>query len=85
MQTIVDFMDAKFGPDWVLAQRLTTKLRRMGYMVAVPRKAYAAAELEWARGIAALDPGVVEAARVMRSYVLREAAHVLASQPVKGE
>jgi hypothetical protein len=85
MQTIVDFMDAKFGPDWVLAPRLTTKLRRMGYVVAVPRKAYAAAQLEWARGVAALDPGVIEAARVLRSFVLREAAHVLASQPAEGE
>jgi hypothetical protein len=85
MQTQTDFLCAKFGPDWVLAPRLTAKLRRKGYLVAVPRKAYAAAELEWARGVAALDPGVIEAARVMRSFELREAAHVLASQPVEGE
>ena len=85
MQKEVDFLCAKFGPGWVLAPRLTAKLRHRGYLVAVPRKAYAAARLEWARGVAALDPGVIEAARVMRSHVLREAAHVLASEPVEGE
>ncbi len=85
MQTQVDFMRAKFGPGWVLAPHLTAKLRHKGYLVAVPREAYAAARLEWARGVAALDPGVIEAARVMRSHALREAAHVLASEPADGE
>ena len=42
-----DFLSARHGRKWVLAQRMTDNLRRAGHESNITRKQYAAAEREW--------------------------------------
>ena len=42
-----DFLAARYGRQWVVAARLTERLRARGYTVALSPKRYAALQREW--------------------------------------
>ncbi len=79
-----DFLRKKYGPDWVLAARLTPKLKRAGYLVAVTRKQMTLDEIEWAKACAKACPEIAVCAdalrRVQGSGNALKAAQILAGK-----
>jgi hypothetical protein len=76
-----DFLRAQHGDKWVVALRLTAKLRDKGYTAALSPAKYAALELAWARECARSDRDIMKAATVMvGDNSRREAAEIIAQE-----
>jgi hypothetical protein len=84
IETFGAFLRKKYGPEWVLAARLTPKLKRAGYLVAVTREQMTFDEIEWAKACAKAYPEIAVCAdalrRVQDSSSALRAAQILAGK-----
>ena len=76
-QSFSEFIRERYGSAWVLAPRLTARLKDRGFRCAIPQELYKALELQWAQQRAHNNPDILTAARVRMNWQDDEAARIL--------
>jgi hypothetical protein len=77
-QLFGDYMREKYGPKWVLTQRLTPRMREKGYEVAVTPAQHDRDHEEWSKRCAANNPDIAALARLLVKFRDDRAAYTAA-------